>query len=229
MAGLFDTLAAQSAMSRRGLLAFVKRRAYFAFHFDDIMRVNNVRNAWKIQHPDAPEMRSFQDSSLWESRKLENEDTLKRLMREGVQYTSAVCVLAGRDTWSRRWVRYEIARAVIDNRGLLTVHLNGIRHHQSRMADGNGMNPLHFMGVGKLPNLNHLSPSRYALFEFHSGVWHRYQDHSAEVDLPRYLPDPELGYVTPLSAGTAEYDYAAQNGSTHIGSWIDTAAQAVGR
>jgi len=25
-----------------------KRKAYFAFHFDDIMRVNNVRQAWKI-------------------------------------------------------------------------------------------------------------------------------------------------------------------------------------
>ena len=87
-----------------------KRKAFFSFHYDDIMRVNNVRNAWKIDHPDAPEMRSFLDSSLWEARKLENEDTLKRLMREGVQYASAVCVLAGRDTWSRRWVRYEIAR-----------------------------------------------------------------------------------------------------------------------
>lgn len=226
MAGLFDT---QTAMSRRGLHAFVKRRAYFAFHFDDVMRVNNVRNAWKIDHPDAPNMRSFQDSSLWETRKLENEDTLKRLMREGVQYTSAVCVLAGKDTWSRRWVRYEIARAVIDNRGLLTVHLNGLRHHQTRMPDGNGMNPLHFMGVGKLPAMNHLSPPRYALFEFHSGSWNRYQDHLAVVDLPSYLPDPAPGHVSRLSFGAAEYDYATQNGNTNIGAWIDAAAQAVGR
>lgn len=229
MAGLFDSLIAQSGTSRRGLLAFVKRRAYFAFHFDDIMRVNNVRKAWCIHHPDAPQMRSFQDSSLWERRKLESDDSLKRLMREGVQYTSAVCVLAGTDTWSRRWVRYEIARAVIDNRGLLTVHLNGLRHHQTRMPELNGENPLHFMGVGKLPVANYLAPPRYALFENHSGGWYRYQDHYAEVDLPRYLPDPAPGYVTPLSSGAAEYDYATQNGSTNIGAWIDAAAQAVGR
>ena len=32
----------------------VRRKAYFAFqHHDDIMRVNNVRNAWKISHPDS--------------------------------------------------------------------------------------------------------------------------------------------------------------------------------
>jgi antiphage defense system Thoeris ThsB-like protein len=88
-----------------------KRRAFFSFHFDDIMRVNNVRNAWKIDHPDSPLNRSFQDSSLWESRKLGGDDAVKRLIREGVEYTSAVCVLAGSDTWLRRWVRYEIARA----------------------------------------------------------------------------------------------------------------------
>ena len=89
-----------------------KRRAYFAFHFDDIMRVNNVRNAWKIDHPDHAIYRSFQDSSLWERRQLEGDDAIKQLIREGVQYTSAVCVLAGTDTWNRRWVRYEIARAI---------------------------------------------------------------------------------------------------------------------
>jgi hypothetical protein len=38
-----------------------KRKVYFSFHFDDIMRVNNVRQAWKIDHPDAPEIRSFYD------------------------------------------------------------------------------------------------------------------------------------------------------------------------
>ena len=53
-----------------------KRRAYFAFHFDDIMRVNNVRNAWKIDHPDNALYRSFQDISLWERRQLEGADAL---------------------------------------------------------------------------------------------------------------------------------------------------------
>ena len=45
-------------------------------HYDDIMRVNVVRNAWKIDHPDNALMRSFYDSSLWESRKLEGDDAV---------------------------------------------------------------------------------------------------------------------------------------------------------
>ena len=79
-------------------------------------------------------MRSFYDSSLWERRQIEGPEAVKRLIREGVQYTSAVCVLIGTQTWSRRWVRYEVARSVIDDRGLLAVHLNGIRHHETRQS-----------------------------------------------------------------------------------------------
>jgi hypothetical protein len=52
----------------------VKRKAFFSFHYDDIMRVNVVRNVWKIDHPDNALMRSFQDSSLCEDRKLEGPD-----------------------------------------------------------------------------------------------------------------------------------------------------------
>jgi hypothetical protein len=93
-----------------------KRKAFFSFHFDDIMRVNVVRNAWKITHPDNALMRSFYDSSLWQRREIEGDGAVKRLIREGVQYTSAVCVLIGTGTWLRRWVRYEMARAIVDGR-----------------------------------------------------------------------------------------------------------------
>src|SRR5258708_23187661 len=110
------------------ITTLVKRKAYFAFHFDDIMRVNNVRNAWKITHPDGALNRSFYDSSLWENKRLEGDDALKKLIRDGVGYTSAVCVLVGTETWSRRWVKYEIARSVVDDRGLLAVHINGLNH-----------------------------------------------------------------------------------------------------
>jgi hypothetical protein len=84
------------------LKAAVKRKAFFSFHYDDIMRVNVVRNVWKIDHPDNALMHSFQGSSLWESRKLEGDDAVKRLIREGVEYTSAVCVLIGTETWVRQ-------------------------------------------------------------------------------------------------------------------------------
>jgi hypothetical protein len=96
----------------------VKRKAFFSFHYDDIMRVNNARMTGTLKNPAASAMRTFYDGSLWESRKLQGPEALKQLIRDGVKETSAVCVLIGTHTWGRRWVRYEIARAVIDNRGL---------------------------------------------------------------------------------------------------------------
>jgi len=219
------------------LKAAVKRKAFFSFHYDDIMRVNVVRNAWKIDHPDNALMRSFQDSSLWESRKLEGDDAVKRLIREGVEYTLAVCVLIGTETWVRRWVRYEIARAIVDGRGLLGVHLNIIRHHHTKTPHTRGYNPLEFMAVGKVqPGV--LSTPRYYLFEKQvvpNGIggykweWNRYSDYTSSVSLPPWLADPVAGYVTPLSQNASVHDYIADDGHRNIGSCIDTAAQRAGR
>jgi hypothetical protein len=75
-----------------------------------------------------------------------------------------VCVLIGTDTWQRRWVKYEIARAIIDGRGLLAVHINNIRHHQTRTMHPLGINPLAVMGVGKLQETI-LGAARYYLYE----------------------------------------------------------------
>lgn len=211
-----------------------KRKAYFAFHYDDIMRVNNVRNAWKIDHPASLLSRSFYDSSLWESKKLECDEAVKILIRQGVQYTSAVCVLVGTNTWSRRWVKYEIARAVIDGRGLLAVHINGLNHHQRRTPDLLGLNPVHLLGVRRYAN------EQYYLYELKPGLslsltgqsewqWKPYKDYTLPVKLPRYLSTPNVGFVMPLSRGTLEYDFAASEGDKNIGRWIDAAAMSVGR
>jgi hypothetical protein len=213
-----------------GLSTPIKRRVFFSFSFGDIMRVNVVRNAWKVGHPQSPlGGRTFYDSSLWEKRQLGDPETVKGVIRAGVGYTSAVCVLAGTETALRRWVRYEIARAVIDKRGLLAVHLNGIRHHQLLVPHARGPNPLASMAVGKVQPNNWLLPSVYYLFEYTHKGWIRYRDYTNPVSLPAYLSDPQPGYVMPLSTGTAEWDYIGNDGSKNIGLWIDRAAQAVGR
>jgi MTH538 TIR-like domain (DUF1863) len=214
-----------------------KRKAFFSFHFDDIMRVNNVRNTWKITHPDSSSNRSFIDSSLWEDRKLVGPEGIKQLIRAGVLGTSAVCVLAGSMTWDRRWVKYEIARAVIDGRGLLTVHLNSINHHQTKGPHPLGLNPLAHMGVAKLQPNKRLPP-QYYLYEMklvpdgYGGVleqWSRYSDYTAPVKKPAWLTDPSVDHVMPLSVDAAEYDYDLDDGHRNIGSWIDKAAKQSGR
>jgi len=212
-----------------GLKIPVKRKAFFSFHYDDIMRVNNVRNAWKIDHPDSPLMRSFYDSSLWESKKLEGPEAVKRLIREGVEHTSAICVLIGSQTWSRRWVRYEIARAIVDGRGLLAVHINSLAHHITRRPDAPGFNPLSYMAVGKAQGVGLFSIPQYHLYERTANGWDRYADYTSAVTLPSWVADPAPGYVTPLGRSAITYDYVAQNGHQNVGIWVDAAAKAAGR
>jgi len=94
----------------------VKRKVYFAFDFDDLLRTNNVRLVGKLDRPEVRNARSFYDRSIWESRDIRDIETLKRLMREGVKHSSVVCVLIGTNTWTSRWVKYEIARSIIDQK-----------------------------------------------------------------------------------------------------------------
>ena len=197
------------------------------------MRVNNVREAWCIDHPNSDAMRSFYDRSIWGKSKSRDPDTLKALMRDGVEHSGAICVLVGTTTWQSRWVKYEIARAVIDMRGLLAVHINGLNHIDRRVPDPNGYNPLNCMGVF------HAYDGRYYLYENFVEVdpktgllgwaWRQYEDFKDPVPLPRYIPSIDQGYVMPLARYTSEYDYVCGKGHSNIGAWIDDAAVAAGR
>jgi hypothetical protein len=59
--------------------------------------------------------------------------------------------------------------------------------------------------------------------------WRQYEDYTDPVRLPRYNPTLDAGFVMPLSAYTAAYDYVQDGGHKAIGAWIDSAAIQVGR
>jgi hypothetical protein len=212
----------------------LRRKAFFSFHFDDVFRVNNVRQSWRFQRSDLFLGPSFMDSSLWESSQRENEESLKDLIRNGVSGTSAVCVLIGTETWTRRWVKYEIARALIDNRGLLAVHLNKLPKGHHRVTDEYEVNPLLFMGITKCVN------GKFYICELKSRVvsilpyqidwyWEFYADYTYPITVPRYMPEPQLGRPISLAEYSPVYCFIADRGSVFLGSWLDYAAKRAGR
>ena len=206
-----------------------KRRVFFSFHYKDIMRVNNVRNSGEFARSSSDAGRNIEgyyDASLWESRKLDGDDSLKRLIRDGVKNTSAVCVLVGSQTWHRRWVRYEIARSVVDGKGLLAVHINSINHHERRLPDDRGDNPCRYLGIAAAESGQYYLCERFN----HNGTWswRWYPDYTQPVNLTQYFHSaPNRGAPVRLSEMTREYDWS-QNGFKNIGSWIDMAASAAG-
>jgi hypothetical protein len=79
------------------------RRTFFSFHYTpDVWRAWNVRNSWVVKSEDQADS-GFFDGSVFEASKKEGDDALKTFLRHGLNNTSVTCVLAGTDTWSRRW------------------------------------------------------------------------------------------------------------------------------
>jgi MTH538 TIR-like domain (DUF1863) len=212
----------------------VKRKVYFAFRFADIMRVNNVRQSGKVGQDEEKNPRDFYDRSIWEQRSINDPDGLKRLMREGVEHSSVVCVLVGSDTWNSRWVKYEIARAVVDNKGLLAVGINNLPHIKTGLADSQGINPLQVLGAYKSNGRFYLAENRWELVsqypqQQYGWRWHRYDDYTDPVSLPGYLTEKAEPNVCALSEGAGYYDYVASGGTLQLGTWLDTAARQVNR
>ena len=182
-----------------------RRHVFYSFHYDDVVRVNNVRHAeqFKAKVKEVPQ--SYYDRSLWESSKRTDPNSLKALIREGIKGTSVVCVLVGTDTWSRPWVRYEIARSVVDGKGLLAVDLNSITHNRDRCAHPLGQNPLAHMAVGKV------SDGTYRLFERQLRVINGRQQEGWWA-----LRGLHMGCIAPEISSSASYRICVQPRQRHL-------------
>src|SRR5882724_12037975 len=149
------------------------RRTFFSFHYvPDVWRAWNVRNCWVVRPQDEIDT-GFFDSSVFESKQRQGDDTLKAFLRDGVENTSVTCVLAGAETWTRRWVRYEIARSIVKGNGLLTVYIHGLKNSNSQVAQ-KGADPLSAMGVYK-------TETGIFLAEWKANKWVKYDDYTLAI------------------------------------------------
>lgn len=197
------------------------RRTFFSFHYKpDSWRAWNVRNSWVVTGE--KESRGFFDSSVFEASKKEGDENLKRFLREGLDNTSVTCVLSGTDTWTRRWVRYEIARSVTKGNGLLTVDIHGVKNSDQRTSE-KGPNPLDAMGLYR-------TDRGVFLAEWSSGKWIGYKDYTLAIpEKDLWFDAPKTTTVVPLSRHCMRYDYTAQDGRKNLGGWIEVAAGLAGR
>jgi len=215
MAGLLSTLLTETP---------VKRRVFFSFHYQqDIWRANQVRQSWRFRRENEREAEGFFDGSLWESSKRQGDDNLKALIREGMKNTSVTCMLAGTYTYSRRWVRYEIARSLVKGNGLLSVKIHALADRNGYVSQ-EGPNPLDYMGVYRVDDGRILIAERDV-----AGQWVRYGDYTQAIVLPAGWAKPTSTTVIRLAYYAAAYDYVAHRGSDNFAGWVSTAAQQAAR
>lgn len=197
------------------------RNTFFSFHYTpDVWRAWNVRNSWVVagERQDV----GFFDRSVFEASKRESDDSLKAFLRDGMKNTSVTCVLSGTNTSQRRWVRYEIARAILKGNGLLTVDIHGVKNQQEQTST-KGTDPLAVMGLYR-------TDSGIYFAEWSNGKWVKYGDYTRaipEADL--WFDPPSSTSVVALSKHCLRYDFAQQKGRENLGGWIETAAGLAGR
>lgn len=115
------------------------RKIFFSFHYArDAWRVQNVRNSTSITKF---EKTPFYVKSAWEEVKRQGDPAIQRWIDNQLAGTSVTVVLIGAETYNRRWVKYEIQKSIADKKGLLGVHISGIKN-KDQTIDNLGPNPL---------------------------------------------------------------------------------------
>ena len=101
------------------------RKVFFSFHYKrDVWRVSKVRNSGVIGNFDKS---PFYDKAEWEKLKLQGDAAVKSWIDNQLSGTSVTVVLVGAETYSRRWVKYEIAKSIELGKGLLAINISGIK------------------------------------------------------------------------------------------------------
>jgi hypothetical protein len=196
------------------------RNVYFSFHYQDVIdfRANVVRNSGKFRQKGD----SFRDGSIWEEAKEKQVNAIKSLITSELSGKSVTCVLIGSETYSRRWVRYEIMKSFESNKGLLGVGINWIKDKHQRTKFWPGENPFEYLGL-VVSN----DGKTIELFEIKDNKWVKYKD------LPKinnnHFKERYYGKEMTLSELYNKYSYNWNNGSDNLTNWIETAAKNAGR
>ncbi|GAA0455696.1 TIR domain-containing protein [Alkalibacillus silvisoli] len=189
------------------------KRVFFSFHYQDVIdfRANVVRNHWftKPGREDA----GFFDASLWEDAKKQGDPSIKRLINDGIQNTSATVVLVGSQTYNRRWVRYEIIKSLQKGNRLIAIHINSIKGRDG-CVKVSGPNPFEYLGVRYSDNGNRLE-----LYEYRNGRWISYRDLSS-YELIRKAPVEMRGRFHKISDSYSIYDWVRSDGYNRFSEWV---------
>lgn len=196
------------------------RNVYFSFHYQDVIdfRANVVRNSWKFRKKGT----SFRDESIWEEAKEKQVNVIKSLITSELVGSSVTCVLIGSETYTRRWVRYEIMKSFESNKGILGVGINWIKDKHQQTKFWPGENPFDYLGL-EVSN----DGKNIELFEIKDNKWVKYKD------LPKiknnHFKERYYGKEMTLSQLYNKYSYNWDNGSVNLTNWIEEAAKNAGR
>jgi hypothetical protein len=139
------------------------RRVFFSFHYQrDIQRVMQIRHHWVTK--ETRKAAGYFDGSLEEKARTEGDAAVKRLINGSLFGCSVLCVIIGAETFTRRWVRYEIFKAISEGMGVFGVRTDGMKTMDG-LIDPPAMSPFQTLAYTSAP-MEMLQP-----IVFQNGQW----------------------------------------------------------
>ncbi|WP_118775581.1 TIR domain-containing protein [Haemophilus haemolyticus] len=112
------------------------RKVFFSFHFDsDSWRAGQVRNMGVVDGSEPVK------GNRWEDVKSKSEEVIKQWIDDNLKDKSCLVVLIGEKTASRKWVKYEIDKAVELGKGICGVYIHKLKDQNGKTSK-RGSNPL---------------------------------------------------------------------------------------
>jgi hypothetical protein len=115
------------------------RRVFFSFHYDDIWRVNQVRNSWIITRDS--ESAGFVDKAEFEKVERQGRQAIETWIDRQLNGTSTTIVLIGEETAHRPYVQYEVQRSYERGNGLLGIYIHNMKAVNGQTGWFCGPNP----------------------------------------------------------------------------------------
>jgi hypothetical protein len=144
-----------------------------------------------------------------------------RLIDDGLNGSSVLCVLIGKETYTRRWVDYEILRSIELKMGVFGIRIHQLKHPQNG-PDTIGSNPFSYLGYDKKNNDDKI----YPMIKYKGG-W---------KDAPFLLPlsAPVTSTLRKFDNSILDtlfsvYDWIDDDGYNNFGNWVESAAKQAGR
>jgi hypothetical protein len=203
----------------RLLAAEPTRRVFFSFHYQrDIQRVQQIRQHWvtKETHKAA----GYFDGSLEEKARTEGATAVKRLINGSLFGCSVLCVIIGAETFTRRWVLYEIFKAISDGMGVFGIRTDGMKTMDGSY-DAPAVTPFQVLRYDAQP-IGVLQPC-----VFQNGQWF----YSADNESTSRAKAKALNGGTSLYLADRfpVYHWLHDNGRQNFSAWAAEAARQAGR
>lgn len=206
------------------------RRVFFSFDYENVsdFRVNVIRKARFTNGENY-----FVDNSMWEKAKTKGEPALKKLIDEGLTGSSVTAVLIGSNTYSRKWVRYELIKSFTMGKGIFGIHINRIKG-KDQYIEAKGENPFEYLRIcvdseGKKVYFEELIGRKWRAFSLQPEDNNRVSN-TRHFSLGDKYNENQCGKTYKFSElGFRTRCWVNDNAKENLADWIEEAVNSAGR